>query len=449
MSLAHQEIIRCVFVLKQQSFVLSTGHALTALCSAHRLHLTSAPELDLQKLSFDRFATGSTMSAEAISASKTSMRMASKKAGIAAAAIASINTETELSVLKLIKEQVLWPALKPHVSATAPSPMHLTRLSHATAAASAATASVPSSVKGRRTSVASLHPSVRAAGMEGGGTASSPSTSATPSASIKSPVDGPSSKWPSSSTRRVPPMPFTNPASSGAQQAVTSTKAGGAEIPQPQQHPHQHPQQQPQQLPGDSTRHSHSSTGRRSAILQPRPPPSNMPTSSGGDRDLSEGPHPPSEPQPLLFLSVNTHGLTGSTGWGTMSESFLPILETVSALLEANLLKWQQSQESLQEKQLAMFKVQLLQQQQQQQHETAQEDTADIQDLPVSDDVADEMIGHAGESTSKRRRQLSMIPGGENEDDDNGDGAGGSDDESSSSSHSSSSTQSDDQNEAM
>lgn len=138
-----------------------------------------------------------------------------------------------------------------------------------------------------------------------------------------------------------------------------------------------------------------------------------------------------------------------------MSESFLPILETVSALLEANLLKWQQSQESLQEKQLAMFKVQLLQQQQQQQqqqHGTAQEDTADIQDLPVSDDVADEMIGHADESTSKRRRQLSMIPGGENEEDDeddNGDGAGGSDDDSSSSSHSSSSAQSDDQNEAM
>ena len=113
---------------------------------------------------------------------------------------------------------------------------------------------------------------------------------------------------------------------------------------------------------------------RRSAILQPRPPPTQPP----GDADADE------EPQPLLFVAVNTHGLHGATGWGTMSPALLPILETVAAMMEANLWKWHQANEQRLEKQAAQER-QLLAERQVRDGEAAGDADAGDEDIDESE----------------------------------------------------------------
>eukprot|EP01033_Poteriospumella_lacustris_P004436 gene4436-3170_t len=359
--LVHDEIVRCVGALKQQSFVVSTGHALTALCAANRLQLQAAPELDLAQHSYDRWA-GARLSAEAVAASRTSTRLSSKKAGIAAAALASISAETELAVLRLLKEHALLPALQKQLPSAR-------RGSSAATTAAAAAAAATASTRGRSQRPSAASPDAPSSKVSAANVTEAPgavaaaaaiaAAVATTPASAKAPASGSLAPQTSAllqprgpgagggTTRRLPPVPPTvqPPPPSGdspaAGAAALSTKAGAS---------------------------------RRSAILQPRPPPTQPP----GDADADE------EPQPLLFVAVNTHGLHGATGWGTMSPALLPILETVAAMMEANLWKWHQANEQRLEKQAAQER-QLLAERQVRDGEAAGDADAGDEDIDESE----------------------------------------------------------------
>ena len=147
---------------------------------------------------------------------------------------------------------------------------------------------------------------------------------------------------------------------------------------------------------------------RRSAILQPRPPPTQPP----GDADADE------EPQPLLFVAVNTHGLHGATGWGTMSPALLPILETVAAMMEANLWKWHQANEQRLEKQAAQERQLLAERQVRDGEAVSDEDIdeseADLvgKSLKKRLSIADEDSSSSISSTSSASSNASRTDGG-------------------------------------